>query len=181
VQATAGHGIKPDIRLRLWFWLSRCTAGDELARWINDAVDPASFRPVQIIYTAAPIFDGIQDPLPRRLVKLPGDDAVAVPPAAELAPPEPPPRLPPPKPSIRGDRYVDAALADAIRTIAHAPNGTRHNALMTEGASLLRFVPDRLSPGDFVEVLAGAARAAGLDQSEADDEISWLLAKVGAE
>ena len=29
VQASAGHGIKPDIRLRLWFWLDRPITGAE--------------------------------------------------------------------------------------------------------------------------------------------------------
>jgi hypothetical protein len=74
---------------------------------------------------------------------------------------------------------VDAALADAASTIARAMNGTRHQTLMREGASLLRFVPDRLSARDFADVLDGAGHAAGLDQAEIDEAIDWLLAREG--
>jgi hypothetical protein len=183
VQASAGHGIKPDIRLRLWWWLSRATFGHELERWLADLViqaggfiDPVSFRAVQPIYTAAPIFIGTPDPLPSRLMILPGEEVVQVPSAQALAPP---PRPQPPDRAPHSDRYVDAALASAVRTISRASNGTRHNVLLTEGACLLRFVPDRLSAGDFAVVLEGAARAAGLDQQEIDDAIGWFLARGG--
>jgi hypothetical protein len=182
-QASAGHGIKPDIRLRLWFWLSRPTSGGELGRWLADVlmvmVDPASFRAVQPIFTAAPVFfDGIADPLLQRLHMLAGDAAVEVPSIEALA-------LPPrPRPILRlvrqDDRYVDAALVDAVRTIARAADGTRHLTLLREGASLLRFVPERLTTRDFADVLDGSGRAAGLDQKEIDDAISWLLAREGS-
>ena len=58
VQATAGHGIKPGMRLRLWFWLSRPLGRGELDRWFaNSPVDRSVFRTVQAIYTAAPVFE----------------------------------------------------------------------------------------------------------------------------
>jgi hypothetical protein len=181
VQASACHGIKSDIRLRLWFWLSRPALGGELGRWLADVlvvmVDPACLRAVQPIYTAAAVFqDGIADPLPHRLHVLAGTDAVEVPSAEALAPP-PRPRMPPPSRQQQSDRYVDAALVDAARSITRAANGNRHQTLMREGASLLRFVPDRLTARDFADVLDGAGRAAGLDQEEIDDAIGWLLAR----
>jgi hypothetical protein len=188
VQASASHALKRDIRLRLWFWLSRPAHGGELARWLAPAldglIDAASFRAVQPIYTAAPIFqDRTADPLPYRLHVLAGEDAVAVPSVEALAPPPPrPPHRPlgaPPRPPKAGERYVDAALADAASTIARAMNGTRHQTLMREGASLLRFVPERLSVRDFADVLTRAALSAGLEQDEIEEGIGWLLLRGG--
>jgi hypothetical protein len=111
-------------------------------------------------------------------VELPGDQAVEVPSVEALAPPPRPYRSPPP-PSPRGDRYVDAALMDAAGKIARASNGTRHNVLLKEGGSLLRFVPERLSARDFSDVLTIAALTAGLEQDEIEEEIGWLLVRGG--
>jgi hypothetical protein len=81
-QFTGGHGIKPGIRLRLWYWLNRPISDEELRRWLGERVrqdglpaskwpprwpvDLALFNPIQLHYTAAPIFDGLPDPVPRR-------------------------------------------------------------------------------------------------------------------
>jgi hypothetical protein len=125
VQATAGHAIKPGARLRLWFWLSRPTLGNELAVWLAGfPVDASCFRAAQPIYTAAPIFEGRADPLPRRLALLPGVDAVAVP-APELLR-RPPPA--PPRPMRAGDSSDGAAApAWATREIAKQREGARHD------------------------------------------------------
>jgi hypothetical protein len=87
VQASGSHGIKPDIRLRLWYWLSRAATGEELQRWFRDtSADLCVFRPAQVIYTAAPVIaDGAIDPLPARLMALPGTPCVLVPARDELA------------------------------------------------------------------------------------------------
>lgn len=90
VQASAGHGVKPGCRLRLWFWLSRPATGAEMMRWLKDApTDTSVFRNGQPIYTAAPMFEGRADHLQRRLAWLDGGDQVQVPAPAELAPPVP--------------------------------------------------------------------------------------------
>jgi hypothetical protein len=67
-QFTASQGIKPGtLSLRLWFWSDRKLTDDELKIWLADApVDPSVFAPAQPIYTAAPIFEGVPDPLGRR-------------------------------------------------------------------------------------------------------------------
>jgi hypothetical protein len=81
-QFTAGHGMKPGIRLRLWYWLNRLVSDNELRRWLGERVrqdgvppnrwprrwpiDPVLFNPIQLHYTAAPIFDGLPDPVPVR-------------------------------------------------------------------------------------------------------------------
>jgi hypothetical protein len=81
VQATASHGFKPGLRLRLWYWLDRPVSTAELKRWLPaEVVDHAVFSAAQIIYTAAPVFDGASDPLPVRLVQyMSGDPVVQVP------------------------------------------------------------------------------------------------------
>lgn len=58
-QATASHRIKPGLRIRLWFWLSRAVGRDELKFWFRDTpVDPSIFMAAQVTYTAAPVFVG---------------------------------------------------------------------------------------------------------------------------
>ena len=81
VQASASHGLRPDLRLRLWLWLDRPAWGRELKRWLRDTpADPSVFGAAQPIYTAAPVFaPGMCDPLPSRLLFMPGRPAVAVP------------------------------------------------------------------------------------------------------
>jgi hypothetical protein len=95
-QFTAGHGIKHGIRLRLWYWLNRLTSDEELRRWLGERVrqdgvspsqwpqrwpiDPVLFNPIQLHYTAAPIFDGLSDPVPLRCGWCRGlEDVVVVP------------------------------------------------------------------------------------------------------
>ena len=89
-QATSSAGIKPGIRLRLWFWCDRPVADDEAKRWLADApVDPSLYGPVALHYVAAPIVEpGARDPMARRQGVLDGDDVVAVPdlPDAPLRP-----------------------------------------------------------------------------------------------
>ena len=77
--------IKPGISIRLWFWLDRPVSDDELkSGWrqpiADGLIDTAIFNPIQAIYTAAPIFVGMPDPVPFRCGIWRGDsDAVDVP------------------------------------------------------------------------------------------------------
>ena len=67
LQWTASHGIKPGTRCRLWFWGDTPTTGVQLKHALRDTpCDPAIFRVVQPIYTASPIFQGVEDPVERR-------------------------------------------------------------------------------------------------------------------
>jgi hypothetical protein len=128
VQATASHGLKSSIRIRLWAWLSRPVPGAQLRHWMRSApVDPAVFGAAQIIYTAAPTFlAGAFDPLPVRLVGVPGDDVVIVPPPDLL---KPPPR---PKPAHReeiDDEHEQRVITGLVRSVAQAVNGNRNACL----------------------------------------------------
>jgi hypothetical protein len=82
---TSGHALKPGIRIRLFFWLDRPLADWEIKAWLakpiaEKLIDPALYNPVQAIYTAAPVFVGMPDPVPYRCGIWTGhSDAVEVP------------------------------------------------------------------------------------------------------
>jgi hypothetical protein len=176
VQATASHGFKPGLRLRLWFWLDRPVSSAELKRWLPAGlVDHAVFSAAQIIYTAAPLFDGARDPLPVRLVRLQGTGCVTVP---ELPEPERPRPPPPVKPATGLSRYGEVTLDNAWRRIAGARegerdriiNGTAYGVGQLAGAGV---VPSNLALGvlhDAAAQIPGYSRrdASKVDRSFAD-------------
>ncbi|MBK3776189.1 hypothetical protein GAY31_18865 [Azospirillum brasilense] len=80
-QWSSSQGFKGRLlSAHLWFWLDRAYSDDELKVWaepVNAAwktahpdgrnlIDTALFNPVQVHYTAAPVFDKVDDPLPLR-------------------------------------------------------------------------------------------------------------------
>jgi hypothetical protein len=87
--ATSGAAdpTKPDlggatIKMRLGFVLDRGVTFAEAKRWLaGSGIDNCTLRPVQVTYTAAPLFhDGLVDPMPERLGVLDGGhELVAVP------------------------------------------------------------------------------------------------------
>ncbi len=177
VQASANHGLRPDLRLRLWLWLNRPTWGRELKRWLRDTpADPSVFSAVQPIYTAAPVLAlGMADPLPARLLFMPGRAAVAVPSPEALAPPPRVPMPPPKMPPVQAVRYARAALEIAAGRIATATK--RHPTLIAEARNLARFVEaGLLTAADMRAGLARAAEAAGKDDAaEVGACIDWGL------
>ena len=180
VQASGSHGLKPDIRLRLWYWLSRAATGEELQCWFRGtSADLCVFRPAQVIYTAAPVVaDGAIDPLPQRLVTLPGAACVSVPAPSELAPP---PR--PSAPSLRlvshlsANRYARRALVHAADRIIRAEK--RHPTIIAECCGLARLVhAGMLAESELRAVIERAAAAAGKDDAEEISScIAWGLAR----
>lgn len=65
---SSSMGIKPGIRVHLWFWLDRPCSDAEMKTWLpKDPVDPKLFNPIQLHLTANPRFvDGATDPYPNR-------------------------------------------------------------------------------------------------------------------
>ncbi|WP_284946729.1 hypothetical protein [Acidisoma cladoniae] len=178
-QATAGHGIKPGIRLRLWFWLDRLTTGAELKVWLKDSpADPAVFRPAQLIYTAAPLFEGMPDPLPARLAVLSGAEEVRVPSAEALAPPARLPFKPLPEVnSLAGSRYALAALKAAAARVTTAPVAQRHPTCMYQTRSLGRLVEaGLLARSDVESVMIEALVQSGKPRTEGERVVAWALA-----
>ena len=104
---TSSAGIKPELRMRLAFWLERPVDKAFLDRWLADApVDATVFRAVQAIYVAKPILRGVPDPVPRRSgLFVDVDDMVLVPNLRAVEPTQPAQ----PMHSAVGRRYVSGA------------------------------------------------------------------------
>ncbi|MFH5927038.1 hypothetical protein [Roseomonas xinghualingensis] len=131
VAATAGAGIKPGIRARAWFVLSRPCLGADLAAWLGGAVtglDPSTLRPVQIHYTSRPSIIGGADPFPERLLMLDGPPATPPPLDAFRRPPAPPGIARWDSDPGHSNRAVER-FAGLLRTVANAVNGQRHPTL----------------------------------------------------
>jgi len=176
--ATASHGLKSDIRLRLVFWADRPLADDELKRWLRPCgvVDCALFNPIQLHYTAAPIFPNGCDHLPNRIIMLPGKPVLVAPAAEDLAAPPPRPMPPLPKPgSFRASSYAVAALRKAGMRIASATPSQRHNTIVKECLGLRRFVEGGLlSEREIAAIVVGAAELCGKDPIEVQRIIEWV-------
>lgn len=185
--ATGQHGIRPDSRLRLWFWLDGAATRKTLQPWFFGlkGVDLCTFRPVQPCYTAAPVLaDGVTDPIPDRLVVLPGEPLVTIRPL-----PPPVPRAakagqspPPPQSGYRSDRYRDAALAGIEAALLGASEGQRHDALVA--AATRMFELGSLSSDYISRYIRDAAVALNgrgsrqIDDEEVDELIAWAQSQA---
>ena len=89
---TSSAGVKDftTVKVRLWFWLSEPASSADLKRLCLDLglkVDAAIFNPIQLHFTATPVFVGMEDPMPQRLGIIRGaSDIVVLPDAATIAP-----------------------------------------------------------------------------------------------
>lgn len=179
-QATGSHGIKPGAHLRLWTILDRTITCAEAGRWLAlirkqvPSIDPASARPAQIVYTAAPVFEGRAVPIKTRLDLMPGA-SVPVPSPAELAAPPPPPPRPMPKPGADLGNYARAAAINAATRIMRAPEGARHRTLLSEARGLFRLVEaGAIAEGHARVVIEHAAASAGKnDVAEIAGLLTW--------
>jgi hypothetical protein len=160
VQATASHGLKPGIRLRLWAWLARPVTGSELKYWLRAApVDKAVFGPAQVIYTARPRFlAGALDPLSSRLDIIPGREAVSVPRAKRLKPPE--------RPTKPTEAAANHNIAGLIRTVENATKEDNRNKALYWAACRVAESPD-IDRAAAAADLEQAAIRAGLSAKEA--------------
>ena len=181
-QASAQHGIKPDIRLRLWYWCDRPMGGDELKRWLKDTpCDMSVFNPAQPIYTAFPLFaSGRPDHLRERLLYLDGLEWLRCPSPEELAPP-PRATVETIRPacvagSARAQLYVDAAIASVQDRIRSA--SLRHPTILQEACSLARLVHSGLmTTTELHNAMWKAAAAAGKDdQKEVARIVTFAMA-----
>jgi hypothetical protein len=176
-QATASHGIRPGLHLRLWFRGSRPTVGAELKRWLRTApVDRGVFTASQLIYSASPIFlPGIIDPLPVRLVRIRHvHTTVRVPEPATLPPP---PRRPPPSP-VQAASQALTTLAVLTVKATTAPRGARHDTLCLVARRFVELEGQGLiAPGELEKLLTHAARGAGLeaDGRNVEREVAGIL------
>jgi hypothetical protein len=202
VQATAGHGIKPGARLRLWFWLGTPLDRAGLLAWFDPTIgkylDPKTgklkplldysvFGAAQPIYTAGPIFEGRPDHLRERLVMLPGRPVVEVPPGLDTKRPPPGtpiPSVPRPKPKPRpgggggGRRYAAAALRNATVRVAGAPESARHATALLEACGLARFVErGEITEAEAIRAMDGGLVLAGKPAGEGASLVRWALSR----
>lgn len=122
-QATSGSGIKPGLRVRLWFFADRPAGDAELKRLFANTpgLDTAIYNPAQPIWVTHPRFIGVQDPFPRRWVHLDG---------AALSLPE---VMVPPVP----EAHTPSAWADAFKGASeHIVQGDRANTLTSIAGSM---------------------------------------------
>jgi hypothetical protein len=155
-QMTSSAGIKPGVRLRLWYWLGRAINDQACKRWLAAApVDRALFSAVQIHYTSAPLFaDRADDPVPVRS----GwwwrhGNTVTV------------PELPEPVDVDQaigsgGERRAQAYAAAEVQGVATASAGTRHRTLMAVAVRLYSLADKGLlDHGEVSRQLLAAAEA----------------------
>jgi hypothetical protein len=185
VQASASHGIKEGCRLRLWYWASRPVSGTELTIWLRRSpVDACLFRPAQITYTAAPVFESGIDHLPCRIADLPGDSTVPVPAAEVLQPPKPAEVTGTSYGSRRRDTPVEQLIARSLFKVRTAGDGERHNRLRAAARTIGGVLEQSgISRAEAAGALMDAVRhAAGSDLNvrNASDAIAWGLA-IGAQ
>jgi hypothetical protein len=184
VQLSSGAGIKPGLRAHLWFLLDRPLLRTELDRLLGgvDGLDPSTFRPVQIHYTANPLFDGVDDPCDRgRLAVLPGVPVVEV---GDL--PEPRPRPRPcqsttVRPRERGEAYAQACLS----RLAVAPEGDRHRTCVQVACRLLALAKaGQIDPERVASMIKGVASPWCEDDrglAEIDRILEWAWTTVQPE
>lgn len=174
---TSSAGIKPGVRMRLAYWLSRAVDQWELDLWLNGhPVDHSVFRPVQVIYLARPIFRGLADPIATRSGVQPhGAPTVEVP---VIVKPEPEgaaawERLGRWRHTVSESRSPDHDLEEALGTFCSTPEAGanawgghgRHHALYVAVLSLCAHIRRGFLPVDLVRREFMAA-AGSLDRRE---------------
>lgn len=71
-QVSSSAGLKPGVRAHVWFWVADQVTKGQIAAWVEkfikveSTVDKSLYSRVRIHYTATPIFEGIEDPVPTR-------------------------------------------------------------------------------------------------------------------
>ena len=184
VQASGSHGLKAGCRLRLWFWASRPVSGSELSYWMRRSpVDNCLFRPAQITYTAAPVFETGIDHLPYRLIELPGLSIVDVPAPSDLRQPTPSDR-PAIARTMGTDSSAERIIARSLFKLALAPAGEKHYRLRAAARTIGGLIDQAgISRSEATDALMDAVCRAGgaeVDARNAAATIAWGLS-IGAQ
>lgn len=132
---SAGHATKGGVlKAHVWFWLATAYTSAQLKAWaVATAIelDTSVLNPVQVHYTAAPVFEaGVADPVPVRSGFVPAllDDAVAL--VIDQATLDQAQAL---KPRQRGDLVVtDDPVADRLFEQGRVLGESREGALIIE-------------------------------------------------
>jgi hypothetical protein len=178
-QLTSGAGVKPDIRIRLGFWLNRALSNEELKLWLaKSPIDKSLFSANQPHYTATPIIaPRAVDPLAGRPRSGIIRGAVDVVPVPEITAPEVPQSESP-----IGDLPADMpkTLDDCLAAIGDHPGGLGcHAALKRAVSAYFRKQRAGASTKVLVAALTQAVRSAKWDDKKhskqyLQDEIDGL-------
>ena len=149
-------------KVHLWYWLDRPVCGFSAKEWLKGTgapIDLMPFNPAQPHYTAAPVFDGVDDPVEKRSGFFVGEKREVSPPLCVVGIDEwtrrrreleekrkkelnRALRIAKMNPSF-GDgadekmrRYAEAALNSAVDNIATTAQGQRHHTIFREAASI---------------------------------------------
>ena len=183
IVASSSAGIKPGARFREWFLLAKPLFGHQIRRALgeNCPVDPVTLLPAQVCYTAAPLFEGLPDPVAIRVHELWLDtDLVELEAPTEATKPLVAPSSGPsflgmplsvPRP-YDGERSLTLdVIADRMR---RKPKGGRHAALFGNAWRAFDLLRDgETSAHHIFFELAKAARDAGL--TDPDEELRRII------
>jgi len=123
------------------------------------------------------MFEACADPLPRRLVMLPGAEVVVVPSAELLRKPAPAPVRPA---RIKDSGDGAAALAWAVREIARQREGARHNTALRVAGWLGEKARRGEVPASAIpRAIAEGLVAAGKDAKEGEAIAAYVLRAEG--
>lgn len=176
--ASASYGVKPGIRLRMFFWANRkveCIVLKKLLMNNKVCADLAMFFPIQPIYVAKPIFaDGLKDTVGRRFALLAGEKrCVEVP--WNLEPTDRYPRR-----RLSTKKQARRDIETIFNNICEAEPGSRHDVVRNMGywaGSLIgQGLLDRY---DTVEYLLDACRSWGDGNPKKDREALEYGVKKG--
>lgn len=154
-QATGSAGIKPGVRLRLAFWLSRPIGDSDAKAWVRSwasgaagsgapAFDLAIYTPSQPAYLATPLFCDAPDPVRARTGVLAGAQEVPVP--LVLVP-------------AQSEAYQE--LERAARLAKRAKDGERRNTLNRLAFGLAARFPEAELPDAVLHATLLEAHVAG--------------------
>ena len=193
-QWSAGARPGGKIRAHVWCLLDRPACDASLRDWLRElgVADLSLYNAVQIHYTAAPIFEGVEEPIGQRLfmrdgpvVQLPDavQDGATFKAALEAARVEreraAAMRARTMSVMARGGkaaRYAQAALSSACRKIMTAGEGARHQMIVAEATGLWGLVlKGTLSESDWEGALTEAAAAVLPASRVASGEIEDIL------
>lgn len=153
LSASAGVDGWAVTNFHLWFWLDRPVCDKSLAEWARSAgMDGSFYSAVQHHYTANPIFDGMDDPAPERILLIEGTPEATAPdewlslPAwverealkAEAMMARRPLAVDLDNPDIgdRTRRWCQRGLESACQEILAAGRGSRHNTAFTAAIAM---------------------------------------------
>jgi len=156
LQWSSSMGVKPGLRVHLWYMLDRAVADRSVKSWIKGlgAYDTGLYQPVQPHYTAAPRFDGVEDPLRWRLWMRQGPRVVLPKQVCDMAAWAKREQLRTERERLaakvrtsqvawaakEAGRYERAALRRACEAITGSLEGQRHDTIRKEAWSMWRFV-----------------------------------------